>query len=181
VLPAFATYHVMIAIGVFFIVLTLAATFFRWRGTLFQKRWLLWTFVLCVLLAVAANELGWVAAETGRQPWAVCPGVKADPAGNFAFDKQGKLDYRLEEGLLTSKAVSEAVDSQQVIGSIVLFGVIYLLLLAVWVMVLNHKIHKGPEPALIAAGTSAADVRAVVSERVDHEASLSEAKDKNVD
>jgi hypothetical protein len=44
--------------------------------------------------------------------------------------------------------------------------------------VLNHKIHKGPEPALISAAASGAGFAAIAAERVDHEASLSEAKDE---
>ena len=34
---------------------------------------------------------------------------------------------------------------EQVIGSIIMFGLIYLLLVAVWLFVLNHKIQHGPE------------------------------------
>src|SRR5208282_5612574 len=115
VLPSFLSYHLMIAIGVFFIVLTLTASFFRLRGTLFAQRWLLGIFVISVLLAVAGNELGWVSAEVGRQPWAVHPRLQRDADGNFALDAQGLLVYRLDEGLLTNKAVSEAVDAQQVV------------------------------------------------------------------
>jgi len=177
-LIAFATYHAMIGIGTFFIVLTLVASYLRWRGRLFEKRWLMWTFVFSVLLAVAANQLGWMSAEVGRQPWVVNPRVQRDAAGDFALDQAGMLVYRLDEGLLTNKAVSEAVDSQQVIGSIVMFGMIYLLLGAIWVVVLNHKIHKGPEPAEAMAKTGAATLAAVAGGRVDHKESLSEAKDE---
>lgn len=84
-----------------------------------------------------------MSAEVGRQPWVVHPRVERDAAGNFALDSRGLLKYRLEEGLLTNNAVSEAVDAGQVLGSIIMFGIIYALLLAVWVLVLNHKIHKG--------------------------------------
>jgi hypothetical protein len=34
-----------------------------------------------------------------------------------------------------------------VLGSIVLFSIVYLFLFAVWVYVLNRKIHDGPEEA----------------------------------
>ena len=43
-------------------------------------------------------------------------------------------------------AVSEVVTSGQVLGSIVLFSVIYILLGALWIYVLNRKIQHGPEP-----------------------------------
>ena len=47
----FQSYHLMVAIGMLFIVSTLYASYLRWRGTLFTKRWLLWYFVFAVLLA----------------------------------------------------------------------------------------------------------------------------------
>jgi cytochrome d ubiquinol oxidase subunit I len=118
----FQTYHIMVALGVFFIVLTVYAAFLRWRGTLFQTRWLLWIFVFAVIGPVIANEFGWVAAEVGRQPWIV---------------------YGL---LRTSEAHSEAVIAAEVFGSIIMFVVIYALLFAVWIFVLDAKIRQGPEP-----------------------------------
>jgi cytochrome bd ubiquinol oxidase subunit I len=176
---AFMAYHAMIGIGTFFIGITLLATFFRLRGTLFQKRWLLWIFVGSVLLAAAANQTGWMAAEVGRQPWVVHPRVQLDSAGNFLLDSHGLLVYHLEEGLLTSKAVSEAVDAGQVLGSIIMFGVIYLLLLAVWIVVLNHKIHKGPEAVTLPSTTTASGLAAVTGGFVDHEVSLTNARDND--
>jgi cytochrome d ubiquinol oxidase subunit I len=181
VAAAFLTYHAMVAIGMFFIALTLFASFLRWRGTLFEKRWLLCIFVPCVLLAVAANELGWAAAEVGRQPWVVYPGLQRDAAGNLLLDSHGLLQYRIAEGLLTRDAVSESVTSGQVIGSIAMFSVIYGLLLLVWLAVLNDKIHKGPQPLSPAQRTTGQSLAATVGKLVDHGASLSEAKDESPD
>ena len=50
-------------------------------------------------------------------------------------------------GLRTADALSNTrvVTAEHVIGSIVLFGLIYLLLFAVWVYVLDAKIRQGPE------------------------------------
>lgn len=147
VLISFAAYHAMVGIGMFFIGITLLASFLLWRGKLFNQRWLLRTFVFAVLLAIAANELGWMSAEVGRQPWVVHPRVEHDSAGNFALNSDGFLKYRIEEGLLTSKAVSEAINAQQVMSSIILFGVIYVLMFGIWVFMLNQEICKGPETA----------------------------------
>lgn len=117
----FHSFHLMVLLGIVFIVLTLVATFYRWRGTLFEKRWLLWAFVLAVPLPYLANQLGWIAAEVGRQPWTV---------------------YGL---LRTSDSLSKSVVASQVLGSIIMFGLIYLLLFAVWVYIMNEKIQHGPE------------------------------------
>lgn len=126
----FQAYHLMIACGMTFIGSTLLAWFYYWRGTLFQQRWLLWFFVFAVLLAFAANEAGWVCAETGRQPWIVYPTV---------------VDGKLVGGLRTSDGLSEVVEAEQVLGSIIFFGVIYLLLFCLWIMLLHNKISHGPE------------------------------------
>lgn len=174
---SFLTYHVMVGIGVFFIALTVLASVLHWRGTLFQKRWLMWVFVFAVVLAVAANELGWTAAEVGRQPWTVHPRVQRDAAGSMVFDQAGMLQYRMEEALLTSRAVSEAVSSGQVIGSILMFSLVYMLLAAIWVLVLNHKIHRGPLPVAPPPRTTGRGIIEAAAGRADHEASMSEAKE----
>src|SRR5262249_12503588 len=53
----------------------------------------------------------------------------------------------MQGGLRTINGISNSnvVSKEQVIGSIVMFCVIYALLFAVWVYVLNSKIHHGPE------------------------------------
>ena len=124
----FQTYHIMISLGMYFIFITLLATFFRWRGTLFDKRWLLWVFVFSIIGPYIANQAGWVAAEVGRQPWIV---------------------YGL---LRTSDGLSESVAAGEVLTSIILFTVIYLFLFAIWLYIMNEKIKAGPEdvPALAA-------------------------------
>ncbi len=118
----FFSFHIMVGLGIYFVVLTLYALWCRMRGTLFRKKWLLWIFVFSVIGPFAANELGWIAAEVGRQPWIV---------------------YNL---LRTSDAVSQNLTASQVTGSIIMFGVIYTLLFALWIILLNDKIQKGPEP-----------------------------------
>jgi len=171
------SFRLMVALGMFFIALTLFACWLRWRGTLFQKRWLLWVFVFAVVGAVAANELGWAAAEVGRQPWIVHPNVVRDTSGRPVLDAEGFLQYRLEEGLLTRNAISEAVGRGEVIGSLVMFGVIYALLFWVWIYVLNDKIGKGPQPVQILDHTTAQNILASAAGRTLHEESMSEAKE----
>lgn len=118
---SFVSYHVMVALGMYFIGLTLLATFLAWRGKLFQTRWLMWVFVLSVIGPYLSNQMGWAAAEIGRQPWIV---------------------YGL---LRTEDAFSPSVPAGQVGISIAIFSVIYIMLLAVWVFVMNDKIQHGPE------------------------------------
>jgi len=146
VMIPFATYHLMVGLGVFFIGLTLVACFLWYRGVLFEQRWLLWVFVFAVIGALAANQAGWVAAETGRQPWVVHPPLPRDEAGALILSRSGTVEYDESLGLRTSRAVSPVIGAGQVVGSMAMFGIIYASLLAVWIFVLNDKIQKGPEP-----------------------------------
>ncbi len=168
----------MVGLGMFFVALTAYASYLRIRGTLFDKRWLLWIFVFSVVGAIAANELGWAAAEVGRQPWTVHPNVMRDTSGAPLLDPDGYLQYRLEEGLLTQNSISESVGSSEVIGSLIMFGVIYALLFVIWVLVLNDKIQKGPVPVQITNQTTTDRVLDAAAGRTLHEESMSEAKDR---
>ena len=67
----FQFYHIMIAIGMFLIGLTLYASFLWWKGKLFEYKWLLWILSYSVILPQIANQVGWFTAEMGRQPWVV--------------------------------------------------------------------------------------------------------------
>ncbi len=116
----FQFYHIMVAIGMTLIFLTLFASFLLWRGKFFQKKWLLWIFVFAVFLPQIANQVGWFAAEMGRQPWVV---------------------YGL---LRTDEAFSQAVSDNQILFSLILFFLIYALLFTLFINLLHKKIKHGP-------------------------------------
>jgi cytochrome d ubiquinol oxidase subunit I len=141
----FYSYHAMVALGFLFAALMVYALYLRGRGRLFSKRWLMWMFVFAVVGPFAANELGWVAAEVGRQPWVV---------------------YGL---LRTPEGLSRAVKADAILGSIAMFALIYGLLLVVWVFVLNDKIRQGPEEAVtIPDETTAEGLLEAASRRAAH-------------
>jgi cytochrome bd ubiquinol oxidase subunit I len=117
----FQTYHAMVGIGMMLIGLSVLAVFYWWRHTLWEKRWFLRLCVLAVLLPQAANQLGWFSAEVGRQPWIV---------------------YGL---MKTQAAVSPRVTTGQIWGSVIMFGIMYLLLFVLFIYLLDHKIRHGPE------------------------------------
>ncbi|MEQ5792272.1 cytochrome ubiquinol oxidase subunit I [Muricauda sp. NFXS6] len=116
----FQFYHIMVAIGMVLIFLTLYASFLWWRGKLFKKKWLLWIFVFAVFLPQIANQVGWFAAEMGRQPWVV---------------------YGL---LRTDQAFSQAVSDNQILFSLILFFFVYSLLFVLFIYLLHKKIKHGP-------------------------------------
>lgn len=118
----FQAYHLMLALGVFMLALTVVCCgFFFWGRRLFTTRWLLWILVPGPIYTLAANLAGWWTAETGRQPFMV---------------------FNL---LRTSQGVSPNVSPSTVIASIVMFAVVYTLLGALYVFLLNDKIQQGPE------------------------------------
>ena len=116
----FQFYHIMIAIGMALIGLTVFGFIQLKRKKLFDQKWLLKAFIWAVLLPQIANQAGWFAAEMGRQPWVV---------------------YGL---LRTDEAFSQAVSANQIWFSLILFFVIYLLLFVLFLYLLNKKIQNGP-------------------------------------
>ncbi|OZV69695.1 cytochrome ubiquinol oxidase subunit I [Winogradskyella aurantia] len=116
----FQFYHIMISIGMFLIALTLYASFLWWRGKLFDKKWLLTIFAFSVILPQIANQVGWFAAEMGRQPWIVYGHLR------------------------TSQGFSQEVSSNQIVFSLVLFAVVYSILFLLFLYSLNKKIKHGP-------------------------------------
>ena len=71
-IPAtFQSYHLMIALGVFFGLVLLVSLLMHILGRLERARWLLWVLIACIPFALLAINMGWMAAEVGRQPWVV--------------------------------------------------------------------------------------------------------------
>jgi cytochrome d ubiquinol oxidase subunit I len=125
----FQFFHLMVVIGFGMILVAGMGFLYFWHGSLFEKRWLLWLLVLAVLGPQVANQAGWFAAEVGRQPWIV---------------------YGL---LRTPDGLSAVVRANTVLAAIILFTLVYILLFAVFVYLLNDKIQHGPDEAdLLPAG-----------------------------
>ncbi len=123
----FQCFHVMVGIGFALTGMSLWGAFLWWRGKLgnteyFATRWFLRLAVPSVLLPQIGNQAGWFTAEIGRQPWIV-------------------WGY-----LRTSEGLSAVVKANQVVASLIGFGLIYLLLFVLFIFLLNRKIQHGPEP-----------------------------------
>lgn len=113
----YQTFHLMVLMWVCMAVVCLWALF-SWKNL--QKPWLLKALVVSVIFPQIANQVGWVSAEMGRYPWIV----------------QDLL--RISEGL------SKSVKANQVLGSLIMFGVVYLGLFVLFVYLLNEKFKQGP-------------------------------------
>ena len=118
----FVSFHNMVILGMYFILIMFVATWKVYRGTLWGNTKLLKTLLWSIPLPLLACQLGWIAAEVGRQPWIV---------------------YHL---LRTSDATSITVSAGEILFSIILFGLIYLFLGSLYVYLLVKKVQHGPEP-----------------------------------
>jgi cytochrome d ubiquinol oxidase subunit I len=117
----FQSYHLMIMLGGLFVLVLLLAQVMHRLKRLEHARWLLWILVACIPLALLAMNMGWMAAEVGRQPWIV-------------------------QGLLrTTDGVSPVVSAGQIWTTLGLFGLIYLILFIAWLRIFLGIIRKGPE------------------------------------
>jgi cytochrome d ubiquinol oxidase subunit I len=120
----FVSFHNMVILGMWFIVVMAWAVWQLWRRRLFTQRWFLWTLVACIPLPIAATQFGWVTAEVGRQPWIV---------------------YHL---LRTSQAASPTVGAGDILFSMILFGLIYVGLGMGWLYLMVKEAKHGLSPVV---------------------------------
>lgn len=119
----FQVYHLMINLGMLFILIGgLATGLWAWKRKLWDQRWMLWILVSSIVLTQVATLSGWWTAEFGRQPWIVW------------------------QVLRTDDAVSPTVTFSQVAFSIGMFVVLYIVVFTVFITLLNRKIKEGPPP-----------------------------------
>jgi len=114
------TFHAMLWLGLGLGVVLALGVFLWWRGRLFVSRRYLKVLCYCLPIPFVVNEVGWVTAEVGRQPWSV---------------------YRL---LRTKDAFSGSVPSEQVAISLLMFVVIYIGLLGLTFYLVRKKVLQGP-------------------------------------
>lgn len=116
----FQAYHIMVTVGMAMIGIVLITYLLLKTGKLWTADGWLRILVLSVVLPQIGNQFGWIAAEVGRQPWIV---------------------YNM---LRTSDGLSKVVNANQVMTSLVLFGLVYLLLFVLFIYLLDRKIKQGP-------------------------------------
>jgi cytochrome d ubiquinol oxidase subunit I len=125
----FVSFHNMVVLGMYFIFITAYGCWRRYRGTLFEGKRFLWIMAWSIPLPLIACQLGWMAAEVGRQPWAVY-GV-----------------------LRTADAFSTNLSAPVLWFSIILFSLIYIVLGSLYIFLLVKKVKHGPDPILPIGGT----------------------------
>ncbi len=101
---SFFSYHLMIAMGTYFIGITLLGILLLYKKRLFSTMWYLKILFLSAPIPWIAMQMGWIAAEVGRQPWIV---------------------YGL---MKTSEGISVVTSASEVLFSIILFSLIFILI-----------------------------------------------------
>ncbi len=117
----FTTYHIMIALGSLFALMSAIGLLLIKRKKLFETDWYLKAILFSIPLPHISNQTGWMAAEIGRQPWAI---------------------YNV---LKTADAASVVVPAWQILLTIILFSIIYILLFILFIKFLVQMVRKGPE------------------------------------
>ena len=118
--PLFWTFRIMVALGMFFIVLTGVFFYLSARHKLDAYPWLLKVAVLSIPLPWIAAECGWVVAELGRQPWII-------------------------EGVLPTAMAVSNLGASTVLLTILVFVLIYTVIFVIEMKLMLRAIKKGPE------------------------------------
>ncbi|MDM5271805.1 cytochrome ubiquinol oxidase subunit I [Sulfurovum sp. zt1-1] len=67
----FYSFHIMVALGTWFIILFLIVLYLTMANDITRFRKILWLTLWSIPLGYIAAEAGWIVAEVGRQPWAI--------------------------------------------------------------------------------------------------------------
>ena len=114
----FQVYHIMAGIGMLLIVLGLLGAYLLWTGKIYENKLYLFILPLLIPLPHVAHETGWIAAEVGRQPWII---------------------YKL---MKTADAASVVVSAGEIVFSLIMFFLIYLLLAVMFVKIFLKIVQK---------------------------------------
>jgi cytochrome d ubiquinol oxidase subunit I len=127
----FYPFHLMVYLGGFFILVTLLGLILSFQRKIYNNPLFLKILLFSIPLPFIANELGWIAAEMGRQPWIVYGLMKTIDGATFN------------------------VPAYQILLSIIIFTAIYGLLFSLWLVLIKKKVNEGPEIIAVEGGVKA--------------------------
>ena len=125
--PIFFAFRIMVGSGLLLLALAWAATWFAFRGTLAEQRWLLRALAYSTPVGFLATLSGWYVAEIGRQPWVV-------------------------QGMMRTADAVSPIEPARVLYSLIALAVVYGIIFAAYLHYLTGVVRKGPEVAAPAAG-----------------------------
>ncbi len=117
---SFYSFHAMVILGFYFVLVFVLALWYLYRGTLLKNRWFLWVALCSILLPYIAGESGWVLAEMGRQPWII-------------------------QDLMPVSAAVSHLEPGSVITTFILFAILFTGLLIAEISIMIRQIKLGPK------------------------------------
>ncbi len=117
----FVSFHNMVILGMYFIFIMLIAAWLIRKDKLWTSRKILKALLYSIPLPIIAIQFGWIVTEVGRQPWIV---------------------YHL---LKTKDAISVTVSAGEILISLIIFILIYILLGSLYLYIFIKKVKDGPE------------------------------------
>ncbi|MCZ6174890.1 cytochrome ubiquinol oxidase subunit I [Campylobacter ureolyticus] len=103
----FYSFHIMVALGSYFIVLFLATLYLSMANRIEKYKKLLRACVFSIPLGYVACEAGWIVAEVGRQPWAIQDLMPVGIAATNLASVNVKLSFLLFVVLFTALFIAE--------------------------------------------------------------------------
>ncbi len=114
----FYSFHIMVGLGVWFVVMFFFILYFSMIGKIENRRILLWLTFWTIPLGYLVGELGWIVAEVGRQPWAI-------------------------QGMLPVAKATSNIASSAVLTTIWLFAILFTVLLIAEIKIIFKQVSLG--------------------------------------
>jgi len=116
----FYSFHIMVALGFYFIFFFMLVLYLAIKQKFENKKLILRLGILSFPLAFVASMAGWIVAEVGRQPWAI-------------------------QDLLPTIVATSNIDASAVMLTFALFAVLFTVLLIAEIKIMISQIKSGPK------------------------------------
>lgn len=126
---SFYSFHIMVLLGAYLILLFLAVWILQRRESFLRMRWLHLVALWSIPLAYIAGQAGWIVAEVGRQPWAI-------------------------QDILPTVAGISRLETASVQTTFFLFLILFTVLLIAELRILIKAIQAGPETESVHSQTN---------------------------
>ncbi len=104
---SFYSFHIMVGLGTWFLVLFGLVLWFIKKDKLETSKTLLYLAIFSIPLGYLAGELGWVVAEVGRQPWAIFEMLPTGMATSQISTTSVQITFWLFVLIFTALLISE--------------------------------------------------------------------------
>jgi cytochrome d ubiquinol oxidase subunit I len=104
---AFYSFHIMVVLGFYFVLLLILVLVHLFRNTLENRKFLLRLTIFTIPLAYLATQAGWVVAEMGRQPWVIQDLLPTVAAVSHINTSSVQVTFFLFAALFTALLIAE--------------------------------------------------------------------------